>query len=84
MASFRPQVQKRNADSIKITKRQQELAEFQILKEERDIVFLSGTYVGKKVSEVWQSGAAGRDWIIKSVWSQNNEEVNEIIKQFFC
>jgi hypothetical protein len=80
--NYNPKTHRQNAENVKLNKRRQELAEYEIL--EDDILFLSGLYVGKKLSEVWKISKEARDWVIKSLWALGNEDVNKVIRLYLC
>lgn len=73
---------KENKDSLEKTKRVQEVAEYQI--EDNDVMILSGSYNGMRVSELWEKGPIERDWVINKLWILNDEKVNNIIRKLFC
>lgn len=73
---------KENKESIEKTKRVQEIAEYQV--EDGDVVILSGSYNGLRITELWEKGSVERDWIINKLWILGDEEVNKVIRKLLC
>lgn len=73
---------KENKESIEKTKRVQEIAEYQV--EDGDVVILSGSYNGLRVTELWKKGSVERDWIVNKLWILGDEEVNKVIRKLLC
>jgi hypothetical protein len=74
--------QKANSESLKATKRVQEIAEYQVV--DNDVLILNGPYNGAYVRELWTREAIERDWIINKLWILNDKRVNEIIRTLIC
>lgn len=49
-----------------------------------DIKFLSGTYYGRTVKELWYLGSDERDYIISHLWNLHDEQVMSIIRSLTC
>ena len=49
-----------------------------------DIQLMSGPYVGRMVSELFQQGPIERDYIVSKLWFLGDAEVEKIIKDLVC
>lgn len=56
--------------------------EFRI--EDDDILFLTGPYHGQYVRALFHKGPVERDYIVKYVWFQHDEEAVRIINSLTC
>lgn len=63
----------------KAKKRQKKLDQISYEVKDGDIHILSGTYLGRTVRELWQSGPIERDYIVQRLWFTNDRAVVEVI-----
>lgn len=52
---------------------------YEIVEETDDVIFLDGPYRGRTIRELFPLGPNERDYIVKELWFQNDDRVNQII-----
>ena len=70
------------ADKAKRKARKVEKVEYRI--EGGDLIILTGKYAGVYVSELFTKGPTERDFVIKHIWFDHDEEAMEIIRSLLC
>lgn len=70
------------ADKAKRRARKVEKVEYRV--EGGDLVILTGRHAGTYVSELFARGPEERDFVIKHVWFDHNEEAMAIIRSLLC
>jgi len=66
------------------TRRAQRPKTIEYCVENDDILLLSGLYNGQYVRELFQKGPAERDYIVKNLWFQHDDEIIKIINSLTC
>ena len=68
----------------KAAKKQPKITSVEYTVENEDITILSGPYAGKKVKELFITGPAERDYVVKHIWFTGGEKVTKIINGLMC
>lgn len=70
------------ADKAKRKAQKVEKVEYRV--EGGDLLILSGKFAGSYVSELFARGPVERDYVIKHVWFDHDEEAMAIIRSLLC